>query len=251
MESHEARVVEAMVEAYRQGYFPMAEPGRGGRPGPVGWYNPDPRGVIPLEGFHVPRSVRRVVRSGRFGVTSDRGFEGVIRGCARPRWYESGAWLDERLIGVYVALHRAGLAHSVEVWLGGTKARGNEGAEGEDQRAAWHVSKGPSQEGGAKGGVLVGGVYGVAIGGAFMAESMFCRPDLGGTDASKVALVHLVHHLRRRGFVLLDTQFWNEHIDRFGCVEIPRGAYLRRLGEAVQMRVEWGALDVRGTMAEV
>lgn len=241
MTPENAQLVESVLSAYRQGYFPMADTeGRlgarpGGRSGVV-WLNPDPRGVIPLDGFRVPRSLRRRVRSRRFTVRADTAFAGVIRGCAGPRWYESGTWIDEWIERTYALLHGAGHAHCVEAWVGG---RGEETGRRSDAETE------------CSGEVLVGGVYGVSIGGAFFAESMFCRPDLGGTDASKVALVHLVHHLRRRGYALMDTQFWNEHIDRFGCVEIPRGAYLRRLGEAVGMGVQWGELDVGRTVGEV
>lgn len=217
-------VVRTLLAAYAQGYFPMAEPPRRSRrhgepagPGPIRWYNPDPRAVIPLgidgeEGeFHVSRSLRRRLRSGVFELTTDTDFEGVIRACAEPRPGREETWIDERIIAAYTALHRAGHAHSIEARLAGA---------------------GP-------GAPMVGGIYGVSIGGAFFAESKFSRPELGGTDASKVCLAHLVAHLRRRGFTLLDVQFWNPHLDQFGVVEIPRAEYLRRLHEAVAREVEW------------
>jgi leucyl/phenylalanyl-tRNA--protein transferase len=186
--------------AYRQGIFPMAEPESGG----IDWYSPDPRAVIPLEAFHVPRSLARVVRQGRFQIRSDTAFEVVMRRCAGGR--AEGSWIDERLVRAYVDLHRRGGAHSVEAWR-------------DDE--------------------LVGGLYGVHLGGAFFGESMFCRPDIGGRDASKVCLVHLVQRLRDRGFSLLDTQFWNPHMAQFNCVEIPRREYLRRLGAALRQRCAW------------
>lgn len=226
-DSRRAQLVEALLAAYREGCFPMAEPPRrvGGRPGPILWFNPDPRGVMPLteaEGFHVPRRLRDRVRSGRFEMTTDRAFEDVVRGCAEPRKQEAETWIDERIIDAYTALHEAGHAHSIEAWV-------------------------PAEGGGLK---LVGGLYGVRIGAAFFAESKFSRPERGGTDASKVCLVHLVYHLRRRGFVLLDTQFWNPHIGQFGCVEIPRAEYLSRLAEAVERKVDWLPFDPGRTRQE-
>jgi len=223
--------VESLLDAYRQGYFPMADPGH--PRGRLHWLNPDPRGVIPLsedEGLHIPRRLRDRVRSGRFTVTFDQAFEAVMRGCALPRPREPESWIDERIIGLYTAAHRAGHAHSVEAWVRGgeTERRG----DGETKAHPLGLAPGPR-------GVLVGGLYGIHIGGAFFAESKFSLPAVGGTDASKVCLVHLIRHLQARGFVLLDTQFWNPHIDQFGCVEIPRHEYLKRLRAAVAMPVAW------------
>lgn len=219
-------LVEHLAAAYRQGYFPMADPeGHAGVPGAVLWLNPERRGIIPLredDGLHLPRRLRQRVRSGKFRVTSDQAFEEVMRGCAGPRKGEDGTWIDERFIVAYGAMQRAGLAHSVEAWLDG-----------------------------AGGPRLVGGVYGVHLGGAFFAESKFCRPEKGGTDASKVCLAHLILHLRRRGFVLLDTQFWNPHIDQFGCREIPREDYLGRLREALKLDCAWGEFQEAVTRAEI
>jgi len=221
--SNPAGPVETLLAAYRLGYFPMANPdGRGSRAGEILWFNPDPRGIIPLEGLsgsatgglHIPRRLRDRVRSGRFVITSDASFPEVIAACAQPRRDEPRSWIDDRIIHAYTALHEAGHAHSIEAWLPGPSGR-----------------------------VLVGGLYGVRIGAAFCAESKFSRPDLGGTDASKVCLVHLVLHLRRRGFTLLDTQFWNPHIAQFGCTEIPREEYLRRLAAAVDRPVSWGPFE--------
>ncbi|MCL4220313.1 MAG: leucyl/phenylalanyl-tRNA--protein transferase [Phycisphaerales bacterium] len=196
-----------MIEAYRHGLFPMADPWTG----QIGWYDPDPRAIIPLEEgrFHVSRSLRQRVRSGRFEITHDSAFDEVICACARPE-KRDGCWINDQIIAVYGILHRHGRAHSVEAWR------------------TWEGRR-----------RLVGGLYGVAIGGFFAGESMFCRPEDGGTDASKVCLVHLVEHLRRRGFVLLDTQFRNPHMNQFGCVEIPRCEYKRRLKAAVVMDVAW------------
>lgn len=214
-------LIDAILAAYAEGYFPMADPPRpsprrGGppRPGPIRWYNPDPRAILPLEpgGFHVSRSLRRTIRSGRFALTSDTDFEGVIRACAEPRPGREESWIDERIIWAYTALHRAGHAHSIEARLAGA---------------------GPDAP-------LVGGIYGVRLGAAFFAESKFSRPEIGGTDASKVCLAALVAHLRRRGFELLDVQIANPHTEQFGVVEIPRREYLERLRRALERDPGWG-----------
>jgi leucyl/phenylalanyl-tRNA--protein transferase len=182
-----------LVSAYASGWFPMAV-----EPGEIRWYSPDPRGIIPLETFHAPRRLARLVRQQRFEIRIDTDFAAVIRACAERR-DEEGSWIDAEIFESYCALHQKGLAHSVETWQ-------------EDQ--------------------LVGGLYGVALNGAFFGESMFHRV----TDASKVAMVALVDRLRARGFVLLDTQWVTEHLSQFGAIEIPRRRYLRLLDAA--MRVE-------------
>jgi leucyl/phenylalanyl-tRNA--protein transferase len=226
LSTHGDKVVQTLLAAYREGCFPMAHRGR------IDWFNPDPRGIIPLdEGFHIPRRLRERVRSGRFTITTDLAFETVMRGCALPRPDEPETWIDERIVQAYTALHRRGHAHSIEAWLVGPSA-GEGPAEG--RGVAWAC---PER------GVLVGGLYGVHIGAAFFAESKFSLPAWGGTDASKVCLVHLVTHLRRRGFTLLDTQFWNPHIDQFGCREIPRGEYLERLNQSTGATVAWIPFD--------
>lgn len=183
---------ELLVAAYCRGYFPMADDR-----GRIHWYDPDPRGIFPLEGFHVPRRLARTVRQGRFEVRVDTAFRAVMEACGTPAPGRERTWISAELVEAYGALHEAGLAHSVETW-----------EEGE----------------------LVGGVYGVAIRGLFAGESMFSRR----TDASKVALVHLVERLRRGGFVLFDTQFVTAHLARFGAVEIPRTRYRRLLARALQ-----------------
>ncbi len=182
---------EGIELAYRHGIFPMADE----RSGEVLWFRPDPRAVIPLDGFHVSRSLVRTLRRGRFEVRVDTAFATVMRGCAdRPE----GSWISERFVEVYGALHRAGKAHSVEAWR--------------DRR-------------------LVGGVYGLALGGAFMAESMFHRE----TDASKVALAALVGRLSERGFTVLDVQYMTPHLESLGAVEITRREYERRLERALAL----------------
>lgn len=188
---------ELVLSAYRQGIFPMAEPG-----GAIHWYAPDPRAVFPLEGFHVPKRLARTIRSGRFEPAVNRDFESVMRACAEPAPGREQTWISEAFVRVYGELHAAGHAHSVEAYREGR---------------------------------LVGGLYGVSIGGAFMGESMFSRER----DASKVALVHLVERLRERGFVLLDTQFMTAHLARFGATYIPLSAYLRRLERALGMDVRF------------
>ena len=191
---------EMVVRAYCAGAFPMAD----SREGSIRWYSPDPRAVIPLEedGFKVPRSLRQRVRSECYRVTMDRAFGEVIRACAKPRAADKDTWINPRIVDVYTELHNAGLAHSVEAW------------SGDD---------------------LVGGLYGVSLGGAFFGESMFHR----ATDASKVCLVALVEHLRGRGFGLLDVQFVNPHLEQFGVKEISHEAYMTRLHEVLESGAMW------------
>jgi leucyl/phenylalanyl-tRNA--protein transferase len=163
------------------------------RSGEIGWYSPDPRAIFELEEFHVPRSLRLTMKKGRFEIRVNTRFEQVMRECAR----RDETWISEDLIRSYVELHRLGFAHSVESWAGGS---------------------------------LVGGLYGVAIGGAFFGESMFSRQK----DASKIALVHLVERMKARGFELLDTQWITPHLQMFGAKEIPREEYLQRLQKAIK-----------------
>lgn len=195
---------QVLLNAYAMGYFPMAEP----ETGEINWYSPDPRGHLPLEAFRASASLLKTVRRSVFEVRADSAFEHVMRACAQPRPAQRETWISEEVIGAYTQLHRHGWAHSVEAW---------------------------------REGQLVGGLYGVSIRGAFFGESMFSRPELGGTDSSKVCLVQLVEHLRARGYTLLDTQFVNDHLQQFGCVAIPRAEYLQRLERAIEQReVTWG-----------
>lgn len=164
--------------------------------GSIGWFSPDPRGVIPLDQFRVSARLARVLRQGRFEIVVDRGFEEVMRACAeRP---DEGTWISEDIVQCYTALHRLGLAHSVETWRDGR---------------------------------LAGGLYGVHLGGAFFGESMFHRE----TDASKVALAALVDRLGRQGFRLLDVQWLTPHLEQFGAREVPRATYLDELKRALQL----------------
>jgi leucyl/phenylalanyl-tRNA--protein transferase len=184
---------ETLLSAYAQGVFPMAD-----RDGVIRFYTADPRGIIPLhppEAFHVPRTLRQIVRQGRFEIRVDHDFEATMRACMEAR--EGGTWISDDLIEAYTRLHALGFAHSVEAWQ-------------EDE--------------------LVGGLYGVSLGGAFFGESMFHRV----TDASKVALVHLVDRLRNRGYELLDTQATTPHLRRFGCVDISASKYLKLLERAME-----------------
>ena len=188
--------VDALINAYASGWFPMAV-----APGEIRWYSPDPRGIIPLDGFHVPERLARTLRKRAFDVRVDTAFRDVIEACAARR-DSDGNWIDAEIIESYCALHDRGFAHSVE---------------------AWHDGR------------LAGGLYGVAVGAAFFGESMFHRE----TDASKAALVALVERLRRRGFVLLDTQWVTAHLTQFGAVEISRRRYLRRLDEALALEARF------------
>ena len=190
-----------LLSGYRAGVFPMADPD-----GEIGWYAPDPRAVLPLDGFHVPKTLAKTVRQRRFEVVADRDFEGTMRACAAPAPGREATWISEELVAAYVALHRAGVAHSVECW---------------------------------RDGAFAGGLYGVALGGAFFGESMVSRQR----DASKVALVALVERLRAGGFVLLDTQMTTPHLARFGVVEVPRAAFERRLAGALAVEADWCAID--------
>ncbi len=180
-----------MLAAYRRGLFPM----RVERGGPIAWWSPDPRGVIPLDRLHVSRSLRR--SCGRFDVTVNTAFDAVIRGCADPA--RPSGWIDNEFIAAYTELHELGWVHSLEVW---TRAEPPE---------------------------LAGGVYGVAIGGLFAGESMFHRH----TDASKVALVALVERLQAGGATLFDVQWQTDHLSSLGAREISRTEYLARVADAV------------------
>ncbi|HYW80681.1 MAG TPA: leucyl/phenylalanyl-tRNA--protein transferase [Thermoguttaceae bacterium] len=188
---------EWLLDAYKHGIFPWPIDSPHA---PVAWWSPDPRAIIELDRFHVPDRLRRTCRSGRFEVTRDRDFSGVIRGCASSENRTEGTWITPDMIEAYQRMHRLGHAHSVEAW---------------------------------QGDVLAGGTYGLSIGGLFAAESMFYRVP----DASKVALVHLIDHLNARGYSLMDIQQLTPHTERFGAIEIARSEYLARLDVAVAQPV--------------
>ena len=190
---------DLVLRAYRHGLFPMAE-GRAGDK--LFWLDPIKRGVLPLDGFHLSRRLLRTVLSDSFTVTADHNFAGTIAGCATPLPDRTDTWINPQIERLFTELFRMGHAHSVEAWQGGT---------------------------------LVGGLYGVALGGAFFGESMFSF----ARDASKVALVHLVARLRLGGFTLLDTQFVTAHLAQFGAAEIPREVYKQQLADAVDRPAIW------------
>jgi len=183
--------IDTLLAGYRTGLFPMAVDGE------IGWFSPTWRGILPLDRFHAPRRLQRVLRQRRFDVTIDRAFRQVIEGCA-CRQDAHGNWIDAEILESYCSLHQVGYAHSVEAWQGGR---------------------------------LAGGLYGVGLRGAFFGESMF--HDV--SDASKVALCVLVDRLQARRYRLLDIQWLTPHLARFGAIEIPRGLYLKLLEESMQV----------------
>jgi leucyl/phenylalanyl-tRNA--protein transferase len=189
---------DVLLSAYASGWFPMAV-----APGDIRWYSPDPRGIIPLDTFHVSRRLARSLRQRRFEIRVDTSFRAVIQACA-AREDADGDWIDDEIIESYCMLHERGFAHSVETW---------------------------------EGGALVGGLYGVAIQGAFFGESMFHRVG----DASKAALAALVDRLRARRYALLDTQWVTNHLAQFGAVEIPGRVYLRMLDEALRVETNFSS----------
>ena len=200
MRSRKIRLTpEILLAAYAAGVFPMAELADDPE---LFWVDPHHRGILPLDAFHVPHRLRRVVRQGRFEVSCDTAFEDVIRACAEATEKRPNTWINDEIVRLYAALFARGAAHSVEC---------------------------------RQHGFLVGGLYGVSIGGAFFGESMFSRE----TDASKVALVHLVARLRLGGYRLLDTQFVTPHLARFGAIEITRARYHRLLKEALGYRASF------------
>ena len=190
---------QTLLSAYAQGVFPMAD-----RDGKIRLYTADPRGVIPLDAFHVPHTLAQLVRRpperGGFEVRVNHDFEATMRACMQGR--PGGSWINGELIRAHCRLHDLGYAHSVEAW---------------------------------RDGELAGGLYGVSLGAAFFGESMFHRRR----DASKVALVHLVNRLRERNFELLDTQATTPHLRTFGCVDIPAREYLLRLRRAIEKAREF------------
>lgn len=188
---------DLLLSAYCQGVFPMAH-----EDGNIYWHDPHPRAVIPLDTFHVSRSLRRAMKNGRFQIRYDTVFRRVMEACAAPAPGREDTWINNEILAAYTQLHQLGFAHSVETWLDGE---------------------------------LVGGLYGVTVRGLFAGESMFSQAD----NASKIALVHLVETLREGGFVLLDTQFMTEHLRQFGTILISRAAYKRRLAEALQIDARW------------
>ena len=189
---------ETIIKAYAMGLFPMAESHDSKE---IRFYDPDVRGLIPLDdtlgsGLHIPRRLQRRVRQHPYDITIDQDFTAVISACAAPRANRTDTWINTDIRRLFIALHRMGFAHSVEVWHQGN---------------------------------LVGGLYGLSLRAAFFGESMFSRQ----TDASKIALVHLMARLRHGGFQLLDAQFTNEHLKQFGVKDVPRAEFQKRLANAL------------------
>jgi leucyl/phenylalanyl-tRNA--protein transferase len=192
--------VALLLNAYSQGIFPMADDD-----GSIYWYDPDPRAFLPLDRFHIPRSLARRIRQGGFEVRFDTAFSQVMQACAAAvpdRADRDKTWISAEFIEVYSEMHRLGFAHSVETWINGE---------------------------------LAGGLYGVTVRGLFAGESMFSR----ATDSSKIALVYLVERLRGQGFCLLDVQFMTPHLKRFGTVEILRADYQVRLARALTIDAQF------------
>jgi len=194
---------ELIMRAYCAGIFPMAEDAADED---LFWVSPEMRGIMPLDGFHASKSLRKAMRKSGWDIRVDTDWNGIIEGCATVGKDRSTTWINATIRGVYGELFRRGVAHTVEVW---------DGAD------------------------LVGGLYGLAIGGAFFGESMFHRR----TDASKMAMAHLVDRLNAGGFVLLDTQFITDHLASLGGIEIPRADYEDRLAEALTVNGDWGAWE--------
>lgn len=190
---------QLLLGAYASGIFPMAE----SRNDPdLYWIDPDMRGIIPLDAFHIPRRLRKTLRAAPYEVRCNADFLGTIRGCAEPQGARPETWINDEIERLYEALFDMGFAHSVECW---------------------------------ENDVLVGGLYGVTLGGAFFGESMFTR----ARDASKIALCHLAARLRKSGFTLLDSQFVTDHLRQFGTIEIDRADYKSRLAEALKVNADF------------
>ena len=196
---------ELIIRAYQAGIFPMAEDASSPD---LFWVSPEKRGIIPLEAFHLSRSLRKTLRTHPYRVAVDTDFSGVIEGCATAGVDRETTWINPAIRRLYGALFERGMVHTVEVW------------------------DGPA---------LVGGLYGVSLGGAFFGESMFHRK----TDCSKIAMAHLLHRLVAGGYRLLDTQFVTDHLATFGGIEIPREDYEARLADALRHQADYFAYDAQ------
>lgn len=190
---------DLVLRGYMSGIFPMADPDEENA---IYWYAPDPRGILPLDHFHASKNLLKLIRQQKFEVTTNLAFSEVMRACAEPRASDAKTWISDEVVVVYEVLHRSGFAHSIECWY-------------EDK--------------------LAGGLYGVHLGGAFFGESMFSNV----TDASKVALYHLVERMKTQGFRLLDVQFKTAHLAQFGVIEVSRVEYERLLKEALTVEAGW------------
>lgn len=198
---------DLLLQAYTIGYFPMSEDRYAQD---VFWVRPELRGILPIRDLHISKTLRRRVRQDSFEIRTDTAFRAVMEGCAMPQTDRWSTWINGQILDAYTELHQAGFAHSVEAW---------------------------------QGGALVGGLYGVAIGGAFFGESMFST----ATDASKVALVHLTARLRLGGYVLHDTQFITEHLRRFGGSEVAADRYALMLEKALKAEGRWDSLPAQAS----
>ena len=201
---------EILLNAYASGIFPMAESADDPH---IFWVEPEKRGILPLDRFHIPRSLKKSFRKTRFTTRINTDFEAVVDGCAGVGTDRKETWINPQIKSLYLRLHQMGFCHSIETWSGDR---------------------------------LVGGLYGVSLGAAFFGESMFSVE----TDASKFALIELVYRLKKGGFQLLDTQFTTEHLEKFGVTEINRGTYLRLLDKAVAEPADLFAYD-GGATSEV
>lgn len=200
-----------LLNAYANGIFPMSED----RHDPsLFWVDPEERGIIPLDDFHIPRRLARVVKADKFQVSFNRAFHDCITACSMPSRGRNTTWINDQIIALYTGLHEQGYAHSIECW---------------------------------RRGQLVGGLYGVSIGAAFFGESMFSREN----DASKVALVHLVARLIAGGYTLLDTQFITAHLEQFGAIEIPREIYKERLRDAIEQTSDFYSLPAAASGSSI
>ena len=202
---------ERLLEAYRCGIFPMAE---GRESEDLFWVEPKMRGILPLDAFHLPKELKKLIKKESFHVTADQAFLKVMRLCASPEAGREDTWINEDILALYGKLHQEGNAHSIEVWQMGE---------------------------------LVGGLYGVAIDGAFCGESMFHLK----TGASKVALAYTVARLKAGGFCLFDVQFMTEHLKRFGTIEIPQSEYLEKLEKALEITSDFYSLSEESTTADI
>ncbi len=202
---------EIILNAYCNGYFPMWLPDEDD----IGWFSPDPRGIIPIQHFRINRSTHKAIKRNNFEIVSDHAFRSVIEACALPRPGREETWISPMLIDWYCSLHELGFAHSIEAY---------------------------------QNGILVGGVYGISINSVFFGESMFSDIHQGGTNASKVCLVTLLQHLKNQGYTLFDTQWRTPHLDQFGCVEINRAEYIIKLHNAIRNERHWIPLESHTTL---
>ncbi|MGL1920418.1 MAG: leucyl/phenylalanyl-tRNA--protein transferase [Hyphomicrobiales bacterium] len=204
----EALTPQFLLEAYASGYFPMADDANASE---LAWYSPEQRGVMPLDGLHISKSLAKVIKNHNYDIKFDTAFLNVMTACAEPTADRPQTWINDEIINLYSELFLMGLAHSVEIW-------------NQDK--------------------LVGGLYGVQLGAAFFGESMFSRE----TNASKIAFVHLVKRLKFGGFKLLDTQFTTAHLETFGVVEIPKVDYLVELDEALNHAGDFEKFPANGNL---